>query len=193
MLKKIALIALCTVSLFAMHTGELNINETDLEVSSKFDIGQFNHNVEPDTMFLGAKFLNADKKHSSNRNRSLDPYFEMNFLMQRAVGNSGLALGMGMKFSHAKNYVALPLGLEFSYLIPAKSLVPMYLVGSLYYAPKSLAFNDAKDYLEYRIGYDIEIIDNGRITIGYRNLETNNEMMDFTYNRSWYVGFKIGF
>ena len=193
MLKKIAFIALCTVSLFAMHTGELNINETDLEVSSKFDIGQFNHNVEPDTMFLGAKFLNADKKHSSNRNRNLDPYFEMNFLMQRAVGNSGVALGMGMKLNYTKNYTALPLGLEFSYLIPAKSLVPMYLVGSLYYAPKSLAFNDAKNYLEYRIGYDIEIIDNGRIAIGYRNLETNYEMMDFTYNRSWYVGFKIGF
>lgn len=195
MLKKIALMALTAASAFAMHSGELNINETDLEVSAKFDIGQFNQNVEPGTMFIGGKFLNADAQHSSEKNASIDPYFEANFLMQRAVGTGGMSVGMGMKLNYTKDYSALPLGLEFAYKIPAADFVPMYLHGSLYYAPRALAFNEANDYLEYRIGYDIEIIDNGSITLGYRNMDTNYDVAngDFTYNESWYVGFKIGF
>lgn len=193
MLKKIALITACGVSAFAMHTGEININDTDLEVSAKFDIGQFNRNVEPDTMFLGAKFLNPDAKHSSDNNAKIDPYFETSFLMQRAVGNRGMTFGMGVKLNYTNKYSTLPLGVEFAYKIPAVDLIPMYLHGSLYYAPKALAFRDASDYLEYRIGYDIEIIKNGCITLGYRNLDTNKILGNFNYNKSWYVGFKIGF
>ena len=193
MLKKIALMGACVASAFAMHTGEVNINDVDLEVGAKFDVGQFNHNVEPDTMFIGAKILHADKAHSSKENRSLDPYAELSFLMQKELGKSGVRLGMGAKLNYTKDYAALPLGLDAAYRIPAATLVPMYLSGSLYYAPKVLSFNDGKGFVEYRVSYDVEIIDNGRITVGYRNIETNYEFMDYTYNKSWYVGFKIGF
>ncbi|MBN2816910.1 MAG: hypothetical protein JXQ67_09515 [Campylobacterales bacterium] len=195
MLKKMALIAVCTASAFAMHTGEININDADLEVSAKFDVGQFNQNVEPDTMFIGGKFLKASGDHSSVKGADLDPYFELNFKLQKEINNSGVFLGMGMKLNYTENYSTLPLGLEFAYRIPAKDFVPMYLHGELYYAPGALAFSDAKDYLEYRIGYDIEIIDNGSITLGYRNMDTNydNSVRDFTYNESWYAGFKIKF
>jgi len=55
--------------------------------------------------------------------------------------------------------------------------------------------------LEYRLSYDIEIIDNGSITLGYRSMDTNYEAGkgyavgggDFSYNSYWYVGFKVGF
>jgi hypothetical protein len=87
----------------------------------------------------------------------------------------------------------VPLGLELAYQIPLSKLFPMYLHGSLYHAPTVLTFYDAKNFLEYYIGYDIEVIKNGCITIGYRNLDTNYDAMNFTYNKSWYVGFKIGF
>jgi len=195
MLKKISMMTLCAASAFAMHTGEININESDLEISAKFDMGQFNDSIEPDTMFVGGKFLNVDAKHSSNSNASMDPYFEVNFLMQREVGNAGMTLGMGMKLNYTKDYSALPLGLEFGYQIPAADLVPMYLNGSIYYAPSVLSFRDAKDFMEYRISYDIEVIDNGRITLGYRSIDTDYDggIGDFNYNKSWYVGFKIGF
>jgi len=193
MLKKVAMIAVCTASAFAMHTGEININESDLEVSAKFDVGQFNQNVEPDTMFIGGKFLNADKQHTSNRDGEIDPYFELNFLMMQEIGNAGVCVGMGAKLNYTKDYSTLPLGLEFSYELPIVDLVPMYLHGSLYYAPRALAFNEAKDFLSYGIAYDVEVIKNGRITLGYRNMDTNYDGVDFTYNESWYVGFKIGF
>ena len=193
MLKKVTMMAVCAVSAFALHTGEINVNESDVEVSAKLDMGQFNDSVEPDTLFVGGKFLHADKQHSSNKDLTIDPYFEMNFLLQKGIGTSGMTLGLGMKLNYTKDYSALPLGLEFAYKIPAPDLIPMYLRGSLYYAPSVLAFSNANDYLEYRIGYDIEVIDNGRVTLGYRSLDTNYKVADFNYNKSWYVGFIIGF
>lgn len=196
MLKKISIIAFCAVSAFAMHTGEININDKDLEIGAKFDLGQFNNAVEPDTMFVGGKFINADGKNASPEDADLDPYFEVNFLMMRAVGDLGMSVGMGAKFNFTKNYSAVPLGLEFAYKIPASDLIPMQLNGSLYYAPSVLSLQDADNYLEYRISYDVEVIKNGYVTVGYRNMDTNyenNKGGDFTYNESFYVGFKIGF
>jgi len=193
MLKKIALIGATVASAFAMHTGEININDTDLELSAKIDIGQFNHNVEPNTTFLGARFLNVDKSNSSRKNLAIDPYYELNFLMQRELASTGLTLGMGAKLNHTKEYLTIPLGLELAYKIPVNTLIPLYLSGSLYYAPRVLSMQSAENFLEYRAGFEIEVIKNGRVIIGYRNLDTNYEVRDFNYNRSWYAGFKIAF
>ena len=198
MLKKLSLIAFSAVSAFALHTGEININDTDLELGMKLDMGQFYNTIEPNTTFLGGKFINADKSHS-DATGSLDPYYEINFLMMRPVGNRGMSLGMGVKGNYTtngtKDFFSLPLGIEFAYQIPAKTLIPMYLNGALYYAPQALTFSDADDFLEYRISYDIEVIENGRITLGYRNLDTNYDVANgnFNYNSSFYAGFKIGF
>ena len=200
MLKKATLLTASALTAFALNTGEININNKDLEVSGQFDVGQFNDAVEPNTMFVGAKFLNASDDHSDNEHAGLDPYFEANFLMMRAIGNGGMRVGMGAKVNFTKDFASIPLGLQFAYKTPANSYVPMYLNGELYYAPSVLSFSDADSFLEYRISYDIEIIDNGRITLGYRNMDTNYETGkgyvsggDFTYNSYWYVGFKIGF
>jgi len=199
MLKKIVLMTVTTVSAFALHTAEININQGDLELSAKFDIGQFNDNVEPNTMFIGGKFLNGQKENSKlevgGSLTKIDPYFEANFLMKRAVGDMGMSFGMGAKLNYTKNYSSLPLGLEFEYVIPSKKLVPMYVYGSVYYAPGALSFSDAKDFLEYRISYDVEIIQNGRVTLGYRKLNTNynTPLGNVVYNNSVYAGFKFAF
>jgi len=193
MLKKLSAIVLSTASAFAMHTAEINVNDLDLEVSAKFDVGQFNDAVEPDTMFVGAKFLNADESHSSDDPKSLDPYYEVSLLMMRPIGNGGMSLGMGAKMNYTKDYTAIPLGLEFAFKLPVKELIPMYINGSLYYAPTVLSLQDADNFLEYRISYDVEVIDNGRLTLGYRNINTNYDQGDLNYNSSWYIGFKIGF
>ncbi len=201
MLKKVTLLTASALTAFAMNTGEININDKDLEISGKFDVGQFNDAVEPNTMFVGAKFLNVDEDHSDNEHADLDPYFEGNILMMRTVGNHGMRVGMGAKVNFTKDFVSVPLGLEFAYKIPANSYVPMHLNGELYYAPSTLAFSDADSFLEYRLSYDIEIIKNGNITLGYRSIDTNYKSHkgyasnggDFNYNSYWYVGFKVGF
>jgi hypothetical protein len=200
MLKKVVLLGVSALTAFAMNTGEININDKDLEVSAQFDIGQFNKAVEPNTMFLGAKFLNADGEHSDNDNADLDPYFEANFLLMQPMAKTGLRLGMGVKANYTKDFITVPLGLQFAYKLPLKTLIPMFINGAVYYAPTALSFSDADSFLECRASFDIQIIKNGNITIGYRRLDTNYEVArgyladgDFTYNSSWYVGFKINF
>jgi len=196
MLKKITLLGASVLSAFAMNTAEININDKDLEIGGTFDVGQFNDAVEPDTMFVGAKFLNADADHSDDEDVDIDPYFEANFLMMQAIADGSMKVGMGVKANFTKDFVSIPLGLEFAYKLPVKTFFPMYLNGELYYAPTALAFSDADSFLEYRLSYNLEIMDHGRITLGYRSIDTNyesNKGGDFTYNSCWYVGFKINF
>jgi len=192
MLKKLSVLAFCAVSSFAMHNAEININDTDLEIGLNFDMGQFNDAIEPETMFVGAKFLNGDESNS-DATGNLDPFYEVNFLSMHAIGDQGMSLGMGVKFNHTQNYSSLPLGLEAAYKLPIQNLVPMRLHGALYFAPRSLSFSDADSYLEYRIDYNVEIIPHGNLIVGYRHIETNYQVVDFKYNSSIYFGFKIGF
>lgn len=195
MLKKIILTIIMSVSAFAMNSAEVNINDTDLELSTKFDIGQFNENVEPDTMFVGARFLSADKTHSSNKNYANDPYYEMNFLMMQPVGQTGLKFGMGVKLNYTKDFASMPLGLEAVYRLQHPKLLPMFFHVSAYYGPKVLSLGNAERFYEYRINYDLELIENGHIIIGYRSLNTNYDDYrgDYVYNKSFYGGFKFFF
>ena len=196
MLKRVMAIAFCTVSAFAMHNAELNINDKDLEVSAKVDMGQFNNSVEPGTIFVGGKFYNCDEKHSEYDNADIDPFYELNFLMIKKVANGDFKVGMGAKLNFTKDFSSLPLGLQAEYKLPVRNLVPMYLDGEIYYAPSALSFSDADSFMEYRASYDVEVIENGRVTLGYRRIDTdykNDHGGDFKYNSSWYVGFKVAF
>jgi hypothetical protein len=206
MLKKLFMVALFATSLFAMHTAQININDKDLEVGAKFDIGQFNTAVEPNTTFVGVKFLNPHEDNSDLADNSsvaagktLDSYGEVNFLLMRNVGNQGFSFGMGLKLNYTEEFMALPIGFEVGYKIPDLDIVPMSLHGSLYYAPQVLSFLDAKNFLEYRINFDIELIKNGFITLGYRNMDTKyfdssaTKLGNLNYNSSFFFGFKVAF
>jgi len=52
MLKKILLMTVTVISAFALHTAEININDKDLELNAKFDMGQFNETIYPNTVFV---------------------------------------------------------------------------------------------------------------------------------------------
>ncbi|MCK9455561.1 MAG: hypothetical protein WCY51_03300 [Sulfurimonas sp.] len=190
MFKKVVLVALSAVSVFAMHSAEVNINNSDLELSVRLDMGQFNESVEPDTIFLGARYLNADERHSDVG--SIDDYQEVSFLMQREV-DSDFRLGLGVKLNHTKDFVSIPLGVEASYKLPFSSNVPFYIGASIYAAPEVLSLDKADNYLEYRINLEAEAIKNGFITLGYRHMDTNYERRDVEYNESIYFGFKFLF
>ncbi len=190
MFKKISLITLGAVSAFAMHSAEVNINNSDLELSAKLDMGQFNKSVEPDTIFLGARYINADDRHSDVNN--IDDYYEVNFLMQKNV-NSDFRLGLGVKLNHTDEFVSIPLGLEALYKLPVTSSIPFYIGASIYTAPEVLSFDKADSFLEYRFTLEAEAIKNGFITLGYRHLDTNYERGDVEYNESLYFGLKFLF
>jgi len=200
MLKKIALLTATAISAFALHMAELNINDKDLEIGATFDMGQFNDNVEPNTMFIGAKFFNPDVSHSSDPLAKVDPYYEANFLMMREIGDNGMSIGLGLKLNYLtindESFSALPLGVAFAYALPLPDLVPMSIAGSLYYAPEVLCLSSTgNNYLEYKIHYDVELIENAGITLGYRTINASytNTLGDLNYNSSWYFGFKVKF
>lgn len=192
MLRKLGLMAVSAVSVFAMHSAELNVNNSDLEFGAKFDMGQFNEGVEPDSVFIGVKYLNADERHSDFSN--IDDYQEISFLMQKEIGD-GFTLGLGVKANHTKDFISIPLGVEAGYKLPINMEIPFYVGASLYYAPEVLSLDDADGFSEFRVSLDAEVIENGRVTVGYRSIETdydNNSRRD-KYNSSMYLGFKFAF
>ncbi len=198
MLNKIVLITVCAVSAFAMHTAEININDKDLEVGAKLDLGQFNSTVEPDTTFVGFTYLNGDEQNSEIQ-RDINGYLEANFLMRREIQDSGVTFGIGLKANYTKandySFMSIPLGLELGYRIP--TAIPVSLNAKIYYAPESLSILDADSFLEYRLDVNIEIIERGFIVLGYRNIDTNYDVSgissNLNYNSSAYFGFKFAF
>ena len=193
MLKKLILIAAGFAQAFALNSVEININDKDLELGATVDMSQMNHTIEPDTVFIGFKLLHADAANSDYSSSSdMEDFYEVSFLMKRDFSDV-LQIGLGMKLNGTKNFATVPLGGEISYLLDTK--MPMYVGGSLYYAPSVLALRDAKNFMEYRLTLDVEVIEGGMVTAGYRSINTNYETpsQDIKYNSSFYVGFKFKF
>jgi len=196
MLKKLLFIAAMSSALFGFHTAELNINDKDFEGKLRFDMGQFNETVMPDSIFFGIGYIKGSEEHSDFP--TADGLVEAAFLMQRPFGSSeNLLIGMGIKYEYSRiresDFSALPIGLEARYLLPVSVGVPMYVGGIFYYSPEVLTFNDAKNYIEYRANFDMELIERGHVVIGYRNIDLNTDVKDMNYNHSWYLGFKFQF
>ena len=101
MLKKIGLVSLLSVSLMSMNSVELNVNDVDLEAGVTFDIGQFNYSVEPDTSFIGLKYLKSDVDYSDYNNS--EPYMEASFMREKAIGENGFYVGLGIKVNYIKS------------------------------------------------------------------------------------------
>ena len=196
MLKKLALSTLIVVNLMAMHSAEININDVDLEAGVRFDLGQFNTAVEPDTTFIGVRYLNPDKDYSYGDAAPKD-YYEVNFLVQRTIKNSAFTVGMGVKLNYinTKNdatFSSLPLQVKGGYEL--RSVIPIFFSFEGSYAPKVLSFKDAKGYYEYRFGVDFRVIENAEIYLGFRDMETKYDNSNFLkYNRSGYLGFRFRF
>lgn len=200
MLKIIALIALSWMSLFAMHTAEININKEDLELIGKLDMGQINHSVEPDTTFVGIRLVNGDKVNSDRKHIENNSFIDINFLLKNETQIKGLSVGLGIKINYAdsfsKDFVSIPLGIEAMYKLPLSNLLPMYIGANVYYAPTVLSLADAENFLEYKISFDLAVIRNGYITLGYRSIDTNYEPQsggDYNYNSTGYIGFRFAF
>jgi len=200
MIKKLGLAVLFATSAFAMHGVELNINDKDLEIGAKLDMGQFSDAIEPDTIFIGGKFLHGDDDHSDvdddDRVDSVDDYGELNFLMKRSIADTGLSIGLGVKLNYTKDFASVPLGADISYRLPVGGKVPMYIGGSIYYAPQVLTMQDGDNFFEFRFEFDAEVIKNGHAIAGYRKIDTNydkNKGGDVIYNQSPYIGFRFAF
>jgi hypothetical protein len=196
MFKKIGLLTLCAASVFAMNSVELNINDKDLELGAKVDVHQFSEATKEDSVYIGFKFLHVDESHSDIvSGGDMHDYYEVNFLMKREINSSGLSVGLGVKVNGTDSYATVPLGVEVGYKLPVSSM-PMHLGASIYYAPEVLSMQDAKNFLEYRVDFEVEVIEHASVTLGARSIDTNyvaSKGGDLQYNRSAYIGFKFSF
>lgn len=194
MLKKIVLIALICSAAFGAHQVEVNVNDKDVEGQIRLDMGRMGSLAHT---YVGARFLNGDNNNSQTI-ADPDALMEVSFMAQNDVtGVRGLKIGLGFKGEFTKidgqSYAAIPLGIEAELKLPLNSPIAFYLGGALYYAPSVLAFKDADDYFETRIHLDVEPIENARVEVGYRQIDTNLKNRSVTYNDSWYFGLRLDF
>ncbi|MBV5284421.1 MAG: hypothetical protein JZU53_18510 [Paludibacter sp.] len=195
-MKKILLGALISTASFAANQAELNVNNHDLEGQVRLDMKQMGFS-SLEGSYVGARILNGDESNSDRINNT-DPMMEVSYMVQRQVEEvSGLAIALGIKGEYTKfdgeKYAAIPLGIEADMKLPFVDFMPFYVGGALYYAPSVLSFKDADDYFETRIHFDVVPIQNGRIEIGYRMIDTDVKNRDVTYNDAWYLGMRLDF
>lgn len=195
MLKKVILTLLMGTSVFAAHEIGVNVNSRDVGGEIRLDMGRMGNAMN--NAYIGARFLNGDNNNSKTI-ADPDPLMEVSFLvMQQVRGVPGLKLGLGVKAEYTKidgqTYTAIPLGAEAELQLPINTPFPFYLNGAFYYAPSVLTFKEGDSYTETRIGLDIEPIENARIGVGYRTIDTDLKTRNVTYNNSWYFGLKLDF
>ena len=200
MLKKLMIILALSGSLFAMHDVELDLNDYDLDAQLNLDLGQFNDAVDPDTAFLGARYLRASSEHSDDDLTHDENLYDIHFFVkQRLHGTPDLTLGLGTKlvFTSVENedFTALPIGALVDYELPLGLSIPFILGGSFYYSPQVLSWQDAKNYMEVEGHLDVRVIDRASITAGYRKIDTDFDtaLDDVVFNEAWFIGVKFRF
>lgn len=194
MLKKLLLSALISSAAFAEHQVEVNANDREVEGQIRLDMGRMG---SMEHTYIGVRFLNGDNNNSQTIS---DPntLMEVSFMVQNDVrGVRGLKLGLGFKGEHTKidghGYATVPLGVEAELKLSLNSPVAFYLGGAMYYAPSALCFKDADSYFETRIHLDAEPIENARVEVGYRQIDTDLKNRSITYNDAFYFGLRLDF
>lgn len=194
MLKKLFLSALISSAAFAAHQVEVNANDREIEGQIRLDMGRMG---SLEHTYMGVRVLNGDNNNSQTIT-DINPLMEVSFMVQGNVeGVRGLKVGLGIKGEHTKidgrGFAAIPLGIEAELKLPLNSPIAFYLGGSLYYAPSPLCFRDGDDYLETRVHLDAEPIENARVEVGYRQIDTDLKNRSVNYNDAFYFGLRLDF
>jgi len=201
MLKKLLLgVLLCSSASYAMHEFELNLNNKDLDLHLGLDMGQFNNNIEPDSFFINARVMKSDIDHARlPYNQDPNLLTELGFVVQSTSGFApGLTLGMGMKLDYtpldSQSIFAMPLGVVGDYTLPFDIAIPLHIGGQFYYAPEVLSFEQSTSYMEYQVNFDVQLMERGFITTGYRGIDTpTKDRSNAYYNHSYFVGVRFLF
>lgn len=194
MLKKLLLSLTLGATLFAQHDASLNLNNNDIEVQADIDLGELNQSDYPDTYFFTLSLLETDSKEST------DSLISAGFkLRQDVMGVEGLRFGIGFKGVYTKvsqqTFSALPLGAEAEYILLTGLAMPVTVFAGIDYAPSVLSFDNADKYMEKRLELGVQIVEQAKIFVGYRDIDTDYEagLGDYTYNDEFYIGFRVRF
>jgi len=191
MFKKIAFTTLITTAFLLAESGVgVNINQKDLELEGVLDSRNLEALQTSSTVYQADfNFLNADS----------------NKLLSGGIGATnkvealeGVEMTFGAKYVWAEvgsnNFNALPFMVKVRYTFPPLkyNIPPIALEAKGLYAPNVLSFGDSQSYGEIRFAADIEMIENVKLYVGYRNIHADykggaNEL----FNTGYYGGLKI--
>ena len=185
-LKRLCFAPLLSLGLLhAQSSVGLNINHDDLEVLDSIDLNALTYYSDSTSYILDASYLHTDGDNLTTVGLSGESNFQ---------GVEGLTLGFGAKLIFASDYMALPLFAKARYTLPLNDSIPSTsLSTSLAYAPSVLTFRDGESYTEFRVEADMEIISSIHLFTGYRNIDTEYDTFDKTFNNSFYGGMKLSF
>jgi hypothetical protein len=172
-------------TLHAQNSIGIDINSEDVEVLASINLNTLADYSNGTTYVIDVSYLHTDG----------DNLTRIGLLGQNTFqGVEGLALSFGVKGVIASNFLAFPLTAKAAYTLPLIDSIPSTsLAVSFSYAPSVLAFRDADNYSDFRVEADMEVISNIHIFTGYRNISTNYEVGDKTFNNSFYGGLKLSF
>jgi len=193
MLQKVILLGLSTSTLLMADGIGINMNKDILEVEAVFNLEKLNTEETRGTTYqLDFNYMDNEDEPKS--------FFGVGMgVTNRIEGIEGLSLTLGTKYIRGdidedEDFSALPLMMKARYdlsswvsVIPSVSLELKAL-----YAPDILSFGESKEYSEFRISTDAELIDNVVVYGGYRNIRTDFDgITDKSFDNSLYAGLKF--
>ena len=201
MFKKIILSSIvATGLLFAQSGVGINVNKNDLEIEGTLDSRNLAVLQNSSTVYLGDfNFISIDDDNTKSK------LIGVGFgATNKLEGVEGIELTFGAKLilSHVKDnrkdidkwFSALPLMGMIKYTFPPLmfNIPPISIEGKALYAPGALAFGDSDNYSEFRVSTDMEIIENVKVYIGYRNIVTGYPTdTNYLFSNGFYGGFKF--
>jgi hypothetical protein len=193
MLQRIILLGLSTSALLTAASVGINMNKDILEVETVFNLKKLNNEETRGTTYqLDFNYMDNEDEPKS--------FFGVGMGVTNIVnGMEDVSLTFGTKYIRGdvdedEDFSALPLMVKARYdLSSLVSVIPSVSVElKALYAPEVLSFGESKEYSEFRISADAELINNVVIYGGYRNIRTDFEgITDKSFDNSLYAGLKF--
>ncbi len=174
-----------STTLHAENSVGIDINSEDVEVMSSINLNSLTDYANGTTYILDINYLHTDGDNMTH----------IGFSGQNTLqGIEGLTLAFGLKAVLASDFMAFPLMAKGVYTLPLIDSIPTTsLALSVAYAPSVLSFRDAQSYTDFRLEADMEVISNVHVFAGYRNIQTEYDTIDKTFNNSFFAGIKLSF
>ena len=188
----------------------ININDTDIELSSSIEFNKPKKKKKYKSFFYTSEFNKPKKKKNTKKVFYTRYLADVNYINTKGknllslgvTGNNNfytsdvVSFGVGMKSIFAEKFLALPFYGKAMISVPHSngSMLPTVSISTIVsYAPAILSMIDGKEYLEFRGEADVEIIPKIHIFTGYRKINLKYETFDRVFNDSIYGGMKFNF
>ena len=191
--QKLVLASLLSFSTYAYGQNSigLDINSDDVEVVASLNLNALTSYSDGTNYLLDLNYLHlASNKDTDGANMTSVSVMGQNTLQ----GVEDLTLAFGLKTVFISDFLAVPFTFRGVYTLPLVDQIPTSTLAlSLSYAPSTLTFREGESYSDVRLEADMEIIHNIHLFTGYRNIKTEYEKDDKTFNSSVYGGIKLTF